>query len=96
MVQINEQEEKTEEKKYIEYKLFDTDQIEEHEEKKYVKYKLINIKNSENKRNDIKENIWKIISYIKASEEKKALTKIMKENTKRKSKKTSKSCSSRA
>lgn len=90
MVQINEQEEKTEEKKYIEYKLFDTDQIEEHEEKKYVKYKLINIKNSENKRNDIKENIWKIISYIKASEEKKALTKIMKENTKRKSKKTMK------
>ena len=62
-------------------------QVNEHEEKieekKYSKYKLIDTQNSENKRNDIKENIWKIISYIKTSEEKKALTKIMKENTKR-------------
>lgn len=69
-------------------------QVNEHEEKieekGYKKYKLIDTKNSENKRNDIKENIWKIVSYIKASEEKKALTKIMKENTKRKSKKTMK------
>lgn len=69
-------------------------QVNEHEEKieekKYSKYKLIDTQNSENKRNDIKENIWKIISYIKTSEEKKALTKIMKENTKRKSKKTMK------
>ena len=69
-------------------------QVNEHEEKieekGYKKYKLIDNQNSENKRNDIKENIWKIVSYIKASEEKKALTKIMKENTKRKSKKTMK------
>ena len=69
-------------------------QVNEHEEKieekGYKKYKLIDTQNSENKRNDIKENIWKIVSYIKASEEKKALTKIMKENTKRKSKKTMK------
>ena len=69
-------------------------QVNEHEEKieekKYSKYKLIDTQYSENKRNDIKENIWKIISYIKTSEEKKALTKIMKENTKRKSKKTMK------
>jgi hypothetical protein len=69
-------------------------QVNEHEEKieekGYKKYKLIDTQNSENKRNDIKENIWKIVSYIKSSEEKKALTKIMKENTKRKSKKTMK------
>lgn len=69
-------------------------QVNEHEEKieekGYKKYKLIDTQNSENKRNDIKENIWKIVSYIKTSEEKKALTKIMKENTKRKSKKTMK------
>lgn len=69
-------------------------QVNEHEEKieekKYSKYKLIDTQNSENKRNDIKENIWKIVSYIKTSEEKKALTKIIKENTKRKSKKTMK------
>lgn len=69
-------------------------QVNEHEEKiegkGYKKYKLIDTQNSENKRNDIKENIWKIVSYIKSSEEKKALTKIMKEKTKRKSKKTMK------
>lgn len=50
-------------------------QVNEHEEKieekGYKKYKLIDTQNSENKRNDIKENIWKIVSYIKASEEKK-------------------------
>lgn len=56
--------------------------------KEYNKYKLIDIEDSENKKNDIKENIWKIVSYTKSNEEKRALTKIMKEHTKKKSKKT--------
>lgn len=44
-------------------------QVNEHEEKieekGYKKYKLIDTQNSENKRNDIKENIWEICFIYK-------------------------------